>query len=153
MQRHRLAAAAALALALACAGARPSTLGIDPATGLLAPCPSSPNCVSSRATDAPHATEPFELAGDPVQSFARVREVVAAMPRMEIVRATDGYLHAEATTRLMRYVDDLELALDPRSGRVDVRSASRVGYGDMGANSARIESLRTRLAEAGLLAR
>ncbi|MEZ4217177.1 MAG: DUF1499 domain-containing protein [Myxococcota bacterium] len=147
-----LLAVLVLVLGASCAAPRPTTLGVRPGTSALAPCPSSPNCVSSTADDAAHRTEPFALAGDPAAAWAGVREAVASTPRTEVVAATDRYLHAEATTRLMRYVDDLELLLDPATGRVEVRSASRIGYGDMGANAARVEALRARLRAAGLLA-
>jgi uncharacterized protein (DUF1499 family) len=62
-----------------------------------------------------------------------------------------GYLHAEAKSRIFRFTDDLEL-VQGDAGRVDVRSASRVGYGDWGVNRARVESLREALAAAGAVA-
>lgn len=67
---------------------------------------------------------------------------VAALPRTTVIESDGQYVHAESTSSLMGYVDDLELLLDPSSGRVDVRSASRLGYGDMGVNAARVQSLR-----------
>ena len=58
----------------------------------------------------------------------------------------DGYLYAQFTTRWMTFVDDLELWVDPVNNVVQVRSASRLGESDLGANRARIEALRARLA-------
>jgi uncharacterized protein (DUF1499 family) len=46
----------------------------------------------------------------------------------------------------MRFVDDAEFWFDPVAGVIQVRSASRVGRGDLGVNRARIESIRARLA-------
>ena len=70
-------------------------------------------------------------------------------PRTEIVASSPGYLHAECTSALMGYVDDLELHMRPSDGVIAVRSASRIGYGDMGVNRKRVEDLRTDLAGNG----
>ncbi len=110
----------------------------------LAPCPNKPNCVSSLAPDQDHRVAPFALSGE--QGWAALRDAVAAMPRAEIVDERPGYLHAECKSRLFRFVDDLELLRSEAGDRVDVRSASRTGYGDMGVNRARVEALREALA-------
>jgi uncharacterized protein (DUF1499 family) len=67
------------------------------------------------------------------------------MPRAEIVEEGPGYLHATFTSPLFRFVDDLELRADAEAGVVHVRSASRAGYYDFGANARRVEALRTRV--------
>jgi uncharacterized protein (DUF1499 family) len=84
------------------------------------------------------------------ESWARVTATVEAMPRVTVVTATDRYLHAEARTRLFRFVDDLELLL-VEDGELMVRSASRLGRGDLGVNGRRVARLRAALAEAGVL--
>lgn len=61
---------------------------------------------------------------------------------------TERYLHAEARTRLLRFVDDVEFHLRPADGEIAMRSASRLGYSDLGANRRRLERLRAALAEA-----
>src|SRR5262245_180732 len=98
----------------------------------LAPCPDKPNCVSSLAPDEEHRVAPFALAGE--KGWTALRDAVAAMPRTKIVEERPGYLHAECRSRIMRFVDDLELARGATGDRIDVRSASRVGYGDWGVN-------------------
>ena len=128
----------------ACAGRRPEGLGVS-ASGL-APCPSSPNCVSSDARDERHAIEPLRLAAAAQQAWPSVRAAVAELPRTRIVRETPDYLHAECRSALFGFVDDLELQLRPSEGIVAVRSASRIGYGDLGVNRRRVESLRASLA-------
>ena len=50
------------------------------------------------------------------------------------------------TTKWLRFVDDAEFWFDPVAQRIQVRSASRLGEGDLGVNRARIEALRQRLA-------
>jgi uncharacterized protein (DUF1499 family) len=83
--------------------------------------------------------------------WAALVEELEARPRVEVVTGEPDYLHAVFTTRLMRYRDDVEFLRDAGASKIDVRSASRVGYSDMGANRARIESLRSALAEAGFV--
>jgi uncharacterized protein (DUF1499 family) len=120
----------------------------EPEGGAFAPCPDKPNCVSSLAPDEDHRVEPFALAGDPDAAWSALRAAVLAMPRTAIVEERPGYLHAESTSRIFRFVDDLELKRG-EGERVDVRSASRTGYGDMGVNRERVEALRAAAAEAG----
>ena len=108
-----------------------------------APCPESPNCVSSYATDDLHAVDPLPLPGD--DPMGTLREVVASFPRTKIVVEDRDYLHATFASLVFRFVDDVELRVDRDAGVVHVRSASRVGYGDMGVNRRRVESMRERL--------
>jgi len=139
-----------LANTISCGGAVPDTLGVQPAGGL-APCPDSPNCVSSLDDREGHNVEPIQLGGDVVTNWQELRQAVEALPGTVVVIHDDRYLHAESTSSMMRYVDDLELLLDRATGRVDVRSASRVGYGDMGVNAARVQLLRDLATERGVM--
>ena len=139
--------AVALALVGACAGSRPTNLGVTDSR--LAPCPSSPNCVSSDAIDEDHAIAPLALGDDRPDVWARVRAAVSELPRTRIVTATDDYLHAECATAVFGFVDDLELHRRSAESIVAVRSASRVGHSDFGVNRARVESLRAALADDG----
>ena len=68
------------------------------------------------------------------------------MPRATVIRTEGAYLYAEFRTRLMRYVDDVELYYDERAGLVHVRSASRLGRRDFGVNRRRVEELRALVA-------
>jgi len=63
-----------------------------------------------------------------------------------VVTVDGPYLHAEFTSRLLHFVDDLELLYDPEAQSFEVRSASRVGTSDLGVNRRRVETLRQRLA-------
>jgi len=130
-----------------CGGRMPRALADG--SGRLAPCPASPNCVSSEATDEVHGIAPLRIRGEADAVWKGLAAHLASLPRVLVVTAESDYLHAVFTTRIMRYRDDVELALDPAAGTIRVRSASRVGYGDMGANRARIEAIRADLAERG----
>jgi len=117
--------------------------------GRLAPCPQSPNCVSSQADpqDAQHYVAPITAPGDPERVQAAVRAVVTRSKRTRIVDDRPGYLHATYTSALFRFVDDVEFLLAPDAGLIHVRSASRVGYSDLGANRKRVEDIRRRYAQ------
>lgn len=129
-------------------GERPLDLG--PRDGRLKPCPQSPNCVCSQCVDAPQRIEPLRYSGEGAQAFARLRDLVAGWPGAAVVSEADGYLHAEFATRWLRFVDDVEFLLDPSAGVIHVRSASRLGYSDLGTNRRRVEAIRARLAIQGV---
>ncbi len=139
------------AVVLALGGLFMAAKTTDPALiaeGRLADCPASPNCVSSQApeTDEQHYIEPLAFEGDPATVIDRLRRAIVGMPRTQVLKATDRYLHAEFTSAIFRWVDDVELLVDADAGVVHVRSASRVGYGDLGANRKRVEALRAAFA-------
>ncbi|KNZ33121.1 MAG: hypothetical protein AD742_07605 [Methylibium sp. NZG] len=134
-------------------GKPPSNLGVR--DGRLKPPAKTPNSVSSQALlypDHPRRDfaqiEPLPIKGDGPATLARLRRIVEALPGAQVVKSEPDYLYAQFTTPLMRFVDDVEFWFDPAAGRVQVRSASRVGHGDRGLNRARVEDIRTRLAEA-----
>lgn len=122
-----------------------AAVGVD--NGQLRPPPSAPRAVSSQvAPDHRAWIAPFVVQGDPAVYFARLVQVVKDQPRVRILAQRPGYLHAEFTTPLMRFKDDVEFLLSADGRRVDVRSASRIGYYDFNANRERVESLRLQMA-------
>lgn len=127
---------------------RPDNLGLR--DGRLARCKRTPNCVSSQAEpeDRRHYITPLAFTGAPEAAMAALQRVVEGAPGARVIRTQPGYLYAEFRTRLMRFVDDVEFALDAPAGVIHVRSASRVGIRDYGVNRARIEALRAGLAAA-----
>lgn len=129
-------------LLTACAGERPANLGSK--DGRLVACPSSPNCVSSQADDDRHRIAPLALRGNPDEAWARLRELLAAWPDTRVVDSGPDYLRVEFRTRL-GFVDDAEFALERQTRVIHVRSASRVGYSDLGKNRGRVEELREAL--------
>ena len=128
----------------ACAASARPKLGVENAK--LAACPSSPNCVSSQASDADHRIEPLPIRTTPEEGMARLAEIVVAMPRTKIVAQTPDYLRAEFTSRVFRWVDDVEAYVDPDAKLIHLRSSSRTGYSDLGVNRSRIEAIRERYA-------
>lgn len=120
---------------IGCAGDRPATLGVQ--NNVLAGCPDSPNCVCSFETRDSHSIAPLQ------GSLADVRAALSQMPRTQIIGEEGDYLYAEFTSRLMGYVDDVEFLAVPAENIVHVRSASRLGYSDMGVNRERVEMIRS----------
>ncbi len=123
---------------IGCAGERPNNLGAR--EGLLAVCPASPNCVSSQAGDHRHRIEPLFFSGDPEAAFARLKLVLAGRGDATIIEDLPGYLRVELRTLL--FVDDGEFLLDREKRVIQVRSAARLGYSDLGKNRSRMEEIR-----------
>ena len=115
-------------------------------TKTFAACPSRPSCVSSVATDEGHRIAPLNYNGDASAAREKLGRVVRAMPGTSIVHATPEYLHVLYVTPKMHFHDDVELLLQS-GGVIQVRSISRFGYSDQGANRARVEALRTAFAK------
>jgi len=130
--------AGGLGTGLACA-TTPSDIGLDDA-GVLRPCPGAPNCVCSEGESA--SIEPLAYTGDGQAAFRSLLDWLELQPHVELVTVEAGYAHAVYRTPLLGFRDDLELRLDEASSVIQVRSASRVGYSDLGANRRRVEDLR-----------
>lgn len=105
-------------------------------------CPQSPNCVSSQSTDPEHFVQPFAYQGALNEAKKRLLQVITSLPRTQIMEDEPAYLHAECTSLIFRFTDDLEFAFDDTQKVIHVRSASRVGHSDLGANRKRVETLR-----------
>lgn len=109
----------------------------------LAPCPSSPNCVSTQAQDQGHAIAPFRYRTSRAEAKESLKAIVQAMPRTKLVEEDESYLHFECTSLLLRFVDDVEFLFDDDAKTIHFRSASRTGYGDLGVNRRRMEGIRS----------
>ncbi|MHB8138104.1 MAG: DUF1499 domain-containing protein [Smithellaceae bacterium] len=116
--------------------------GMAAAASRLKACPKSPNCVSSGAGDTQHAIAPLTYTGSREEASARLKKVLIAMKRTTIVAEKEDYLHAEARSLIFRFVDDVEFYFPAAEKVIHVRSASRVGYSDMGVNRKRVEEIR-----------
>jgi uncharacterized protein (DUF1499 family) len=138
-----IAAGIAGALALLVAGTvlrswkRPQ-LGVI--NGSLRPCPSS-NCVCSQC-GGDRFVEPFDASSDPAQAFESFVRLIRERSDARVASIDGSYAHIEFTTPILRFVDDVELLLDPEAEVIHIRSASRVGKSDFGKNRSRVEELR-----------
>lgn len=115
--------------------------------GRLAPCPDRPNCVCSEYPGhRAHFIEPLPLKQESPEDAIREIQTLVISLGGEIRRTSDGYLAANFSSQLFRFVDDVEFRVDPENDKVHVRSASRVGHSDLGANRERVERIRQHLA-------
>lgn len=129
------------------AGNTPDDLGIT--DGRLKPPSATRNSVSSQAALYPGhpqgsyaqiAPLPF-IDGDAERSWKILLATLATQPEVTIIRQDAGYLHAEARTTWLRFVDDLEFWLNLPAGVIEIRSASRLGREDFGTNRKRLERI------------
>jgi uncharacterized protein (DUF1499 family) len=129
-------------------GTRPADLGVS--NSRLKPPSPTRNSISSQAAlypDHPRREyadiKPLPLkSGVAANSLQALTAALQSMPGIKLVEQRPNYLHAQAETRWLRFVDDLEFWFNPTRGVIEVRSASRLGREDFGVNRQRIEAIR-----------
>jgi len=109
--------------------------------GRLQPCSARPNYVCSEFKDSPSYVKPLKILESPNNDWARAKRIIREMGG-KIEFEDESYLWATFRTRIFRFIDDLELRIDEKNEVIHIRSCSRVGYSDMGANRRRIEIIR-----------
>ena len=127
----------------------PDNLGVR--DGRLAPCPAKPNCVSTQAEDPAQRVPTGVLKLELGEAIKQIAVVLQQLPRTKVVKHEGEYWHVEFTSALFRYVDDLEIWIDDQSKLVHFRSASRIGYSDLGANRKRVNRLSALLVAADVI--
>ena len=123
----------------------PENIGVQ--NGRLAPCPDTPNCVSSYADDPEHAVELIRYEGSQADAREQLLGVVRAMPRSFVETAEDDYVHVTFRSPTLGFYDDTEFYF-AEPGVIQVRSAARLGQADMGANRRYVETIRQQFASA-----
>lgn len=108
----------------------------------LLPCPTSPNCVSTMATEESQAMAPYRFQKPLYEAKARLIQIFSGFPRTELVKEEEAYLHFEARSFLFQFVDDVEFQFDEDTHTIHFRSAARSGHYDFGVNRKRLEDLR-----------
>jgi uncharacterized protein (DUF1499 family) len=136
---------AACFLFLSCSATRPSNLGIK--DGRLSPCPNSSNCVSTYSKDKRHAIKPITYSFTRDQARERLLQILSSLKNARVVVNENDYIHVEFTSRVFRFVDDVEFYFDDEEKMIHFRSASRVGSSDLGVNRRRMEYIRTKFYE------
>jgi uncharacterized protein (DUF1499 family) len=111
--------------------------------GQLMNCPERPICVSSQQDpEHPSWIEPLTVNEQMNQAWTRAQTCIQKIGGT-IQTVQDGYLWATFHSPVFGFVDDLELYLEEDKGQIQVRSASRIGYYDLGKNRSRVNKLRT----------
>ena len=109
----------------------------------LPPCPDSPNCVNTyQQTEGFERMEPLVYNGSPGEAMNKLKEIVRAMPRTEIIVNENGYMKVVFTIAVFGFRDDVEFLADRENSVIHFRSASRTGYYDFGVNRNRMEIIR-----------
>ena len=119
----------------------PSTLGVK--EGALAPLPDSPNAVSSQTDQVDKRVDPFPYSGTLEETKALVKNAAAEFGASQILVEKPDYLHLVFTVPFIPFKDDVEFFFSEKDRVVHYRSASRVGYSDLGVNRKRYERLRS----------
>ncbi|MEW6517948.1 MAG: DUF1499 domain-containing protein [Thermodesulfobacteriota bacterium] len=127
-----------LLLMVSCSGKPPEARLVD---GRLRPCPQSPNCVSSEEQRPEAQVAPLAFQGPPEAAWQALTEAIREEGG-KIQQQEEHYLWTTFTSRLFRFVDDVEFRLVAAENLIHVRSASRLGYADLGVNRKRVEKLR-----------
>jgi uncharacterized protein (DUF1499 family) len=125
---------------------RPHSIGL--VKGRLTECSQSPNCVSSQTTQNAKRIAPISTSATPELAWLMLRNVVGNMPQAKLITEDERYRHYQFTSPLMGFIDDIELLFDHTTKQIHVKSASRVGKSDIGANLNRVMLLREHLTAA-----
>lgn len=115
-------------------------LGVN--QGKLAPCPDKPNCVSSQSTNEKNGMEPISYNGTAEEALTKLKNILTNRERTKVVESDTHYIRAEETSKLMKFVDDIEFYIDTAGEHIHFRSASRKGYSDFGVNKKRMEEIK-----------
>ena len=79
------------------------------------------------------------------KSYDKLIDIAESLPRVKVVERTENYWHGVVRSLIFRFPDDLEILKIPKKGIIQVKSASRLGLGDLGVNRNRIENLYSQL--------
>jgi uncharacterized protein (DUF1499 family) len=127
-------------LTVSCSAPRPNNLGI--VDSKLLSCPDKPNCISSFASvKSEHYADAIKIVSNKERAHQKVSGILDKSKNAKIISSTADYIHAEYTSSIFKFVDDVEfyLGIDKL---VHFRSASRTGKSDLGVNKKRIEEIR-----------
>ena len=77
--------------------------------------------------------------------FNELIQILENTPRLKIIKKEKYYIHALATSRIMKFIDDIEIKSFNQENIFQVKSSSRLGIYDLGVNKRRVQTLRFRL--------
>jgi len=120
-------------------------LGVS--TGQLLPCPKKPNCVNSQSSDPAYFIEPIQVTETAKKTQKRLLQLLKNLKQAKIIVAQENYIRVEFTSKVFKFIDDVEFTISSTKAEkstIDFRSASRIGYSDLGANRKRMEQIRNK---------
>ena len=96
---------------------------------------------------------PIAVALPPDQAFAQAKKAAESLPGWQVTSAdaATGRIEATDTSRIFHFVDDVVIRVRPdgAGSRIDIRSRSRDGLGDMGVNAKRVRGYTEAVKKAG----
>ena len=110
----------------------------------LSACPDTPNCVSSVETGTKRYIAPLYYQGRMDIAKNRLLDVINSFERTQVQENSGTYIRVAFTSFLFRFTDDVEFLFDDKAKLIDIKSASRIGYYDFGANRRRCEAIKKR---------
>ena len=122
-------------IALSCAGKPPTTIGN------FTDCPKKPNCVSTKNSYSKSYIEPIRYTGSRVEAIKILFMTLESFDDSRLKNIKNNYIYVEFVSKLFGFVDDVEFYFN-KPGVIEYRSASRIGYSDLGVNRNRMESIR-----------
>jgi uncharacterized protein (DUF1499 family) len=144
MKKTNIVVMLSLMMLTGCSGSKPD-LGVN--NGELMPCPKTPNCVNSQAANEEHYIEPIHFSGTQQEAKGLLLKILESEKRTKILTVQENYIRVEFASTLFGFVDDVEFYFPEKQGAetvIHIRSASRIGYSDFGANRKRIEKIRSK---------
>lgn len=119
-------------------------VGMAIQNGKFEPCTWAPRCVSTQETGRKYV-EPLPYQENLAVIREKTLDVIRGMKRTKILRAENNYIHAQFTTRLLRFKDDVEVYFDDENKIIHFKSSSRIGFYDGRTNKNRINRLKDAL--------
>ena len=119
----------------ACAGKAPTTIG------QFAVCPETPNCVSTKNINTKNYISPIYYKGSLDSAKRFLLLAIKPIKSVSIKKELEQFIHIEVTSKIFGFIDDVEFYLN-EPGIIHFRSASRLGYSDLGVNRERMETIR-----------
>ena len=120
---------------ISCVGKTPTTIGV------FSDCPEKPNCVSTKNSNRKDYIYPFKYKGSRSEAKRILILAVKSFGSSRIKNEQEIFIHVEFISEVFGFVDDVEFYFN-KPGIIDFRSASRIGYSDLGVNRNRMEAVR-----------
>ncbi len=147
MKTNKILCISILLMMSSCSGKEPTNIGVQ--NEKLSLCPDTPNCVCSQCLeeDKVHYIQPFIYQQSLEEVYESLVQTIESDKSAKIKTKDSNYIYVQYTSKIFRFVDDVEFYFPPDEKIVHVRSASRIGKSDLGVNRERIEKLRKSIAK------
>jgi uncharacterized protein (DUF1499 family) len=117
-------------------------LSLESIVSVISNSPSSPNYVSSMATDKDQFLTPWKFNSSLKETKEKLHQIISKMDRSKIVQNHERFIYAVFTSKFFRFKDDLYIYFDTDKQLIHFKSQSRLGHSDLGVNKKRILSIK-----------